>query len=98
VPTKLKTEKQLVAIAESQMSEGQKLYFVHSRPFSARFYSRGTAELITPSGLEKLSLEKDAYAFVAIPKGKESSLEESVRERLVPIYQSRRYALYRING
>ncbi|EFF78345.1 glycosyltransferase family 39 protein [Achromobacter sp. LC458] len=98
VPTKLKTEKQLVAIAESQMSEGQKLYFVHSRPFSARFYSRGTAELITPSELEKLSLEKDAYAFVAIPKGKESSLEESVRERLVPIYQSRRYALYRING
>ncbi|CAB3850788.1 Undecaprenyl phosphate-alpha-4-amino-4-deoxy-L-arabinose arabinosyl transferase [Achromobacter mucicolens] len=97
-PTKLKTEKQLVAVARSQMSEGQKLYFVHSRPFSARFYSGGTAELIASGELEKLSLEKDAYAFVAIPKGKESSIEQSVRERLVPIYQSRRYALYRING
>ncbi|WGJ89860.1 glycosyltransferase family 39 protein [Achromobacter mucicolens] len=97
-PTKLKTEKQLVAVAKSQMSEGQRLYFVHSRPFSARFYSGGTAELIAPGELEKLSMEKGETAFVAIPKGKESSIEESVRERLVPIYQSRRYALYRVNG
>ncbi|MFY4009336.1 ArnT family glycosyltransferase [Achromobacter denitrificans] len=97
-PTKLKTEKQLVAVAKSQMSEGQKLYFVHSRPFSARFYSDGTAELIVPGELEKLSLAKGAYAFVAIPKGKESSIEGSVRERLVSIYKSRRYTLYRING
>lgn len=97
-PTKLKTEKQLVAVAKSQMTEGQKLYFVHSRPFSARFYSGGTAELIVPGELEKLSLEKGAYAFVAIPDGKESSIEGSVRERLVSIYKSRRYTLYRING
>jgi len=97
-PTKLKTEKQLVAVAKSQLTEGQKLYFVHSRPFSARFYSGGTAELIVPGELEKLSLEKGAYAFVAIPNGKESSIERSVRERLVSIYKSRRYTLYRING
>ena len=71
---------------------------MHSRPFSARFYSGGTAELIAPGELEKLSMEKGETAFVAIPKGKESSIEESVRERLVPIYQSRRYALYRVNG
>lgn len=97
-PTKLDTEKQLVAAARSQMSEGQKLNFVYTRPFSARFYSGGTAELIGFDELEKLVSKKGEFAFVAIPKKKESSIEGGVRSRLVEIYQSRRYTLYRING
>lgn len=97
-PTKLKTEKQLVAVARSQMGEGKTLYFVQSRPFSARFYSDGKAELITLAELPRLVLEKGDSVFVAIPKGKESSIDGNVRERLVSIYKSRRFTLYKING
>lgn len=98
VPTTLTTEKQLVAVARSQMSEGKKLYFVDSRPFSARFYSDGKAELIALGELEKLVLQKGESAIVAIPKRKESSIVGSVRARLVEMYKSRRYTLYRLNG
>ncbi|KNY09273.1 dolichyl-phosphate-mannose-protein mannosyltransferase [Achromobacter piechaudii] len=98
VPTTLTTEKQLVAVARSQMSEGKKLYFVDSRPFSARFYSDGKAELIALGELEKLVLQKGESAIVAIPKRKESSIGGSVRARLVEMYKSRRYTLYRLNG
>lgn len=98
VPTTLKTEKQLVAVARAQMSGGKKLYFVHSRPFSARFYSDGKAELVALSELEKLVLEKGELALFAVPKGKESSIGESVRARMVEMYKSRRYTLYRLNG
>lgn len=97
-PAKLGTEKQLVAVARSQMREGQTLYFVHARPFSARFYSEGKAVLIGLGELEKLVLEKRESAFVAIPKRKASAVEESVKARLAPIYESRRYTLYRIRG
>lgn len=98
VPTTLTTEKQLVAVARSLMSEGKKLYFVDSRPFSARFYSDGKAELIALGELEKLVLQKGESAIVAIPKRKESSIGGSVRARLVEMYKSRRYTLYRLNG
>ncbi|QYJ20796.1 glycosyltransferase family 39 protein [Achromobacter sp. ES-001] len=97
-PTTLMTEKELVAVARSQMSDGKKLYFVDSRPFSARFYSDGKAELIALGELENLALQKGESAIVAIPKKKESSIAGSVRARLVEMYKSRRYTLYRLNG
>lgn len=97
-PARLGTEKQLVAMAQSQMREGQTLYFVHARPFSARFYSQGKAALIGLGDLENLVVQKRDSAFVAIPKTMASSVEQTVRARLAPIYESRRYTLYRIKG
>jgi len=95
-PTRFKTEKQLVAAATAQMTAGQKLYFVHSRPFSARFYSGGKAELIDLVGLNKLVFEQCESAFVAIPKGMEASINGGLRSRLAAIYKSRRYSLYKV--
>ncbi|WMD19736.1 glycosyltransferase family 39 protein [Achromobacter seleniivolatilans] len=97
-PRKFKTEKQLVAAATTQMDEGQTLYFLHSRPFSARFYSGGRAELIEIDRLEQLISEKGENVLVAVPQGKESLLSGNVRSRLTSIYKSRRYTLYKVRS
>ncbi|MEN5167199.1 glycosyltransferase family 39 protein [Achromobacter kerstersii] len=98
VPNKFKTEKQLVAAARSQMSEGQPLYFLDNLPYSARFYSEGRATLIAIGDLEGLDFAQGKIAFIAIPPDEEPSIQASVRARLAPIYKSRRYTLYRLNG
>ncbi|AZS82453.1 MAG: glycosyltransferase family 39 protein [Achromobacter sp.] len=98
VPTKLKTEKQLIAAASEYMTNGEKLYFVHSRPFSARFYSNGQAEVIALDELKGLAVEKGGAVLLAIPKGKESALSSDLEDRFEVIYKSRRYTLYRVEG
>lgn len=95
-PNRLKTERELLATAAEEMQKGKTLYFVGSRPFSARFYSYGRAKLISRQELGAW-LQTRPRALIAVPKGSNFSLLESPSQRLRPLFESRRYVLYDLN-
>ncbi|TFL13526.1 glycosyltransferase family 39 protein [Pusillimonas caeni] len=92
-PAQLKTEKELVMAAAQDLEAGKKLYFVGSRPFSARFYSRGQAELIPSSRLGSL-LEAGQSALIAMPRSQAFDALRMSASSLKLIFQSKRYSLY----
>lgn len=91
-PERLKTEKHLVARADALMAPGEKLYFVDSLPFSARYYSRGAAARVPLEGLEAV-LPKDGRVFLAVEKADLRRVREQTGVELEPVYTSRRYVL-----
>ncbi|MFY1842474.1 ArnT family glycosyltransferase [Achromobacter xylosoxidans] len=97
-PVHYKTEKQLVQQAEAAMREGDRLYFVDSRPFSARYYSRDTAGLIEPADLAAVLPEPGQRVFLAVPKDEAGSLLAGWHGTVTPLYSSRRYTLLRVAG
>ncbi len=92
-PERLKTEKQLVARAEAMMAPGEKLYFVDSRPFSARYYSRGQAGQVPLERLPDVLPPAGERVFLAVEKGDLPRARELVAGALAPVYSSRRYTL-----
>src|SRR5690606_11687338 len=64
-PLHVKTERELVAYAKRQMGDKGRLFYVGSRPFSARFYSDGTAGLLTLDQVDS-SLGTDRPLFLAV--------------------------------
>ena len=81
--------------AAQDMEAGKKLYFVGSRPFSARFYSRGQAELILSSRLEPL-LEAGQSALIAMPRSQAFDALRMSASSLKLVFQSKRYSLYEL--
>ncbi|WP_447921087.1 ArnT family glycosyltransferase [Achromobacter aegrifaciens] len=92
-PERLKTEKQLIARADALMAPGEKLYFVDSLPFSARYYSRGAAGRVPPNGLRTVLPQAGGRVFLAVEKADLPRVREQVAAALAPVYSSRRYIL-----
>ncbi|HEY9279593.1 MAG TPA: glycosyltransferase family 39 protein [Eoetvoesiella sp.] len=91
-PGLLKTEQGLVYYAKNNMQGQERLLFVDKRPFSARFYSRGTAGLIAPSQIPAL-LAGSAGFYLAVPI---DLVDHVIKELPNPIrkkYEDRRYVL-----
>ncbi len=92
-PERLKTEKQLVARAEAMMAPGEKLYFVDSRPFSARYYSRGQAGQVPLERLADVLPQTGERVFLAVEKGDVPRALALAAGAWEPVYSSRRYTL-----
>ncbi len=92
-PNRLKTEKALVAAAAEKMKTGSNLYFVESRPFSARFYSRGKAELVPRDQLESI-VQTERSGLVAVSNKNDLDFLRKLSVKLNPLFSSRRYKLY----
>lgn len=96
-PEWLKSEKTLVSYARLDATPNSRLLFVQSRPFSARFYSRGTAELVTPEQLVAiLAQPADGDTYIALPKQLLEQTQEHVSGLSAPLYRSRRYVLLKL--
>ena len=98
-PAHYKTEKQLVQRAEAAMRAGDRLYFVGSRPFSARYYSRDTAGLVDgPQALAAMLPAAGQRVFLAVRKREATTLLATWRGQVTPLYSSRRYTLLQVAG
>lgn len=94
--TRFKTEKALVAAAEKIQQPDEALYFVGSRPFSARYYSRGKAQLLSWQESTLPSFSPSGRLLVAIPRGKSWPLLSASGIVAKARYSSRRFTLYEL--
>jgi len=92
-PQRLKTAKPLVHYFEQHAPSGSQLVYVQNRPFSARFYSRETAGIISPKHLPGLLAVAGTPVFLAVPKDMLDDTEAHLERPLKMHFQNRRYVL-----
>ncbi len=81
------------------MRAGDRLYFVGSRPFSARYYSRDTAGLVDgPQVLAGVLPVAVQRVFLAVRKRGATTLLATWRGQVTPLYSNRRYTLLQVAG
>jgi 4-amino-4-deoxy-L-arabinose transferase-like glycosyltransferase len=95
-PTRLKTERDLVAYAQALARDGEPLFFVDSRPFSARYYSRGQAGLVSMENLPALLAHATTNIYLAVPTEELGDVEALLPRPSKPKFRSLRYALVSI--
>lgn len=96
-PQRLKTEKELVAYAVQHRQPGEELAFLNSVPFSASFYSRGEARLVTMDDL-RAATARPATLYLAIKKSDFEMVSQTLNVPLVKDFESRQYVLTTIRG
>lgn len=92
---KLKTEKDLIESYYAVAAPGDPLIYVENRPFSARFYSQGKAQLLSLAALNrngKSDAKKTVY--FAIPADLVTKIDTRMRQRLRHEFSNRRFQLY----
>jgi hypothetical protein len=97
-PNHFKTEKQLIARAQGEMQAGERLYFVDSRPFSARFYSQGNAGIVPRESVRDVLPQQGGRVLLAVEKGDLADIRDRIPGVIAPLYTSRRYVLLSISG
>jgi len=88
-PLLLKTEKGLVQFFQTQTTENSELYYLHTLPFSARFYSGESARVISPTEVQQRVLQGETLR-VAVPRN-DPLLAQVQGQHL---FENRRYQLY----
>nr|WP_242697524.1 glycosyltransferase family 39 protein [Bordetella petrii] len=93
---RFKTEKGLVAMVEKLQQPGDTLYFVGSRPFSARYYSQGKAKLLPWQASTLPPFSPSGRLWVAVSRDKSWPLLASPGVVAKSRYSSRRFVLYEL--
>ena len=93
-PERLKTERDMVEQAFHKGAEGTPLIYVDTRPFSARFYSKGEAKLVTAKEAEETIRTSDRRMHFAVPKESSAKFEERLHKSVVREFANRRYVLF----
>ncbi|MBP6019067.1 MAG: glycosyltransferase family 39 protein [Burkholderiaceae bacterium] len=94
-PDRVKTERELVHYAEQQSNLDSHLLYLDKRPFSARFYSHGTAGLLSLAQLpEALSGQEPFY--LAVPKPLLPEAEKVLTSPLHIQFENQRYVLLKV--
>lgn len=96
-PTYFKTEKHLVQAALDPSQSSAPLYVVARLPFSARYYSQGTAHSVDLRSVAALLRGRNAPVMIAARHEDVIDLREGVGELpMEMVMKSRRYTLYRV--
>ncbi|WP_165789568.1 ArnT family glycosyltransferase [Billgrantia endophytica] len=95
-PGSVKTEKALIRQVMSVAPPGATLWFVDSRSFSARYYSRGQALLISSEELPALVAGTEGAIFIAARPDVMARLQTTLPLTALPLADSRRYRVGRI--
>lgn len=94
-PGSAKTEKQLVEFTRESGGAQAELLYLGDRPFSARFYSAGSAKSVDRGELDKLLGDRLARNFyLAVPKERIDSIPAPPAGHLQELFTNRRYALF----
>lgn len=88
----LKTEKSLVAYVQA-VAPSAPLVFLEHRPYSARFYSHGQAQVLDASALSRVLASNLSLVYVAIPNSRFNKLAKSLSRPLAVAYRNRRNTL-----
>lgn len=95
---RFKTAKGLVEQADALKAPGETLYFAGEVPFSARFYTRGTAEPIDIARLDEVLRAKDGRVLLAVSRNRMDRLLPHLPKDAARAYDSRRYVLFIVNA
>lgn len=96
-PLYLKTDKHLVAYAMQRMQAGEQLVYLDKIPFSATFYSRGKAGVVTLNDLADPT-RKTPRLLLALPKNDLDRLSDVLHQPLPKLFESREHVLTEIVG
>lgn len=91
-PNLLKTEKELVQHAQNMMQDHEPLVFVDKRPFSGRFYSHGTAGLVTLDQVPQ-TVAGASGVYLVVPKDLIDRVSKELPGPIQKKYEDRRYVL-----
>ena len=92
-PERARSEKYLLqGIAGSSRDDA--IYFLDRRPFSARFYSRGRARLVSGKDLQTLATSPEPF-FVAVPPQRDAEILR-VFPQAVHLGRNARFSMYRV--
>lgn len=97
-PRRLKTEKGLVRAAVTAKGPDESLYYVGSRPFSARYYSQGKARLLPWDTPDLRQACASGRMLAAVPRDRAWPKMTEPGIKAQRLYSSRRYTLYEIRG
>jgi 4-amino-4-deoxy-L-arabinose transferase-like glycosyltransferase len=98
----IRTEKYLIEFYESVATAEEPLVFIDERSFSARYYSRGKAQLIPWNKdqellqKQQLSGKKGVSYYLAVPEDLVSRMKKKNRLPAEKLYSNKRYELYKI--
>lgn len=95
-PQRLKTEKELVAFAMTNMRSGEKLLFLGAAPFSAVYYSKGQVGSITLEDLA-VNANRTNTRYLAVPQDEFDQVSKNSTISLPKVFESRRYVLTSIS-
>ena len=93
-PNYFKTEKGLIHFASLQEQAGTPVYYVDERPFSARFYSAGTAGLLKINEVSAKLDNSTLPLLLAIPKKRLSDVLHVLNVPVQKRYENKRYILF----
>jgi 4-amino-4-deoxy-L-arabinose transferase-like glycosyltransferase len=95
----LNTEKDLIAYAQRHAGAScERVVYVGDRPFSARFYSAGTARLVELEALPGILRGTPREArYVAVPRGMAMQVAPFLGSEK-PLFENRRYVLFHVPG
>lgn len=92
----LKTEKSLVAHAAGIMGKDDRLFYLEDLPYSARFYSGGTAGVVALDDLAHLVSAATAGVFVAVAKQDEHAFDTKLAHPMAPAFKDSTHTLFRL--
>ncbi|SAI65453.1 dolichyl-phosphate-mannose-protein mannosyltransferase [Bordetella ansorpii] len=97
-PLHFKTEKGLVQAAAALRNADQTLYYVGERPFSARYYSAGTAVLLPWDTADLRPFCRGGGMLTAVRRDRPWPMLAAPGVTARAVYSSKRYTLYEIQG
>lgn len=98
----IRTEKYLIEYYESVAAEKEPLVFIDERSFSARFYSRGKAQLVSMKKFKQQFRQNQnqqeplSSYYIAVPEDLVSWVKKTGRLPLEKLYSNKRYELRKI--
>lgn len=95
-PAAVKSEKVLIRQVMSMAPPGATLWFVDGRSFSARYYSRGQAALVSSEELPALVASTEGSIFIAARPDVMARLQTVLPLTALPLANSRQYRVARI--
>ncbi len=91
-PDLVKSERALVNYAEQNSLQDEKLVFLDHRPFSANFYSRGTAQLIPRGRLVEALGEKNTV-YIAVPRELVDDTIAKINRPVKKVFEDKQFVL-----
>jgi len=89
------SEKYLIEKYQRSSTEQSRLIYLNKRPFSARFYSHGKAELMKNKNIMQTIVDSSKPVFFAIPVKTEKALSKTLKSCLSTVQQFKKYTLLR---
>ena len=94
-PESLKTEKFLLEqLGSHSARQTAPLYFVNHLPFSARFYSRGQVQRLSPDTLAQITTSSPAQQLLVAVKPRDRDSIRLLEHKGQPVARDRRYIVY----